>query len=1665
MSLPSSTYISLRIIFGLCLALIISTPASAVVSLGHTIKSSDDGKIQSVAAMFSDAQGDLLVLDRERGSLTTFKSDSVTSHLLAGEGSSKAFKSEHVQGFASLGDGKFLVSNSGDDDVIIIDSAGKKLGLVAGEGSAQGELSDPMGIAWSSNRHLYVADSDNNRISVFGDDGVFIRSIGDKNMPQGQALQHPTQVFVDPQERIYVLEDHDDGVITVFDHTGRLLKRLNADMLKKITSSKAPEVGAITIDDTGLLYVADNRNGRVYQIDWEAGRVLTSFGSKGEQRGQFKNITALAVMPGDKLAVADSGNKKIDVYQLPPAKRAELEQTRLPTVGFDRSTHLKCNKAYRLTGGSILCLDADNNKVGTFNASGRAETAFQGKFSNLIAASVNDQNVAILDGSELKIYRLDGDLRYKVGGSGSAVGQFDSPRGVFMGRNKIYVADTGNSRIQIFSKDGIFLNSVSNPGDDKPAIFSEPTRVVVDANKDMYVLDKEQKHVLVFGPDHQLLYKIGGSDDKPLFEDIYDIAIDADNNLYILAAVPGNKTSVQVYSGPKKVISFGASNDQSTGMDEPVALSVAPEHKTVVSVFDKEKQTLINYKYMQLPARLGGLVVRGSIDKTSLLWQRVPGSYISRYKVYGSDSKTGPFKYITDVGGTEAQVEHKDKPAKEFYRVSAVSGFGVEGEASNIREDIFQVGYALFADKKYDDAMVAFKKAYDEDHNNGALLKYLGQTSMQLGQVQEAVEYFRELTQMPGYEAEGRNLQVKALVAVKDYVAAKAVIDRAIADNTASVDTIVYCGELSMKLDDAIGAVNCLETALKKQPDNIKAHFLMGQAYVKLGIIDKGLKEFKTAVSLDPKNAEVWYQNGNLLEGMGKHDEAIVSLKKAVELKPDYSDAQLALARVHFELKHYDEVRTIAIRLAGQKATEAEGDYLLGITSLAANKNGEALLALNKATRADANYTAAWLALADTYIRMKQTDKVRPALVSANKADANSFVAAQRLGLLDYEAGDYAKAAQSLEHAAVLKPDDYDTQYKLADAEYHNGNYKQADAAASSAVRLKPDAWEPLLLQANIANRQGKNGKAIGLVKEAMAKQPDSAVLTTRLGDLYSENSMFDLAKTTLEKASLLDPTSAKPFVLLGALYMHTRSYDDAIAALDKAVSIDATPANKLALDTAYAEKKKSLEFKSNAPHIVFEEVKLNRVFSAAYKQYADKPVGTVVIKNSGAQDYGNLKLTFAIKGYMDYPTTIDIPELKANSQQSIELNASFNNKILDIDEDTGVQAEIALNYIRDGQNDAVTITQPMTIYGKNAIVWGESDMVGSFVTPKDNVLSDFVRTAINENKPRDRIINNSLLTAMTLFDVFGAHGIRYEADPNTPYSKLSDTSVDYVQFGRETLKVKSGDCDDLSVLMSASLENLGIETAILDVPGHLLMMFNTGLPEAKRSQISLDDDLLALRDGMVWVPVEATMIGQSFAEAWAEGARKYHKYEASHQLKVTTLAQAWKEYKPVTLKPAAYTLTVPPTSLVEPVVTREKNILLEKTLDRMVSPYRTMANLDPSNIKARMQIAIIYARYGLYEKAEHELDEIQKIEPDNSAVQNNRGNIYFSKGDYERALENYSYAEKLDSNDAGIKMNLSMAYYKQGNLQQASEKYAEAKVIDATVSKKYEAYAKLLSK
>jgi tetratricopeptide (TPR) repeat protein len=305
---------------------------------------------------------------------------------------------------------------------------------------------------------------------------------------------------------------------------------------------------------------------------------------------------------------------------------------------------------------------------------------------------------------------------------------------------------------------------------------------------------------------------------------------------------------------------------------------------------------------------------------------------------------------------------------------------------------------------------------------------------------------------------------------------------------------------------------------------------------------------------------------------------------------------------------------------------------------------------------------------------------------------------------------------------------------------------------------------------------------------------------------------------------------------------------------------------------------------------------------------------------------------------------------------------------------------------------------------------------------------------------------------------------MRYQADPNTPYSRVAADQVDYVQFPRETLRLKSGDCDDLSVLLAAAYENLGVETALVDVPGHLFLMFRTGLKEADRGSITLQEDLLVVRDGEIWIPVEATLIATSFSEAWAEGARRYRQAEKARQVKVMSLRQAWEKYPPVSLAPAGYVLEVPAGERATRLAEREQRLLVARRLEREVQPYRAALAANPKDEEARLQIGTIYGRNGAGDVALHEFEAILAQNPRHAAAHNNRGNVYYERGDYERALESYRYAEEIDPADPYVRVNVALAYYRLGKLPDAQAKYREALKLQKDIGNEFRALTKLLA-
>ena len=118
-------------------------------------------------------------------------------------------------------------------------------------------------------------------------------------------------------------------------------------------------------------------------------------------------------------------------------------------------------------------------------------------------------------------------------------------------------------------------------------------------------------------------------------------------------------------------------------------------------------------------------------------------------------------------------------------------------------------------------------------------------------------------------------------------------------------------------------------------------------------------------------------------------------------------------------------------------------------------------------------------------------------------------------------------------------------------------------------------------------------------------------------------------------------------------------------------------------------------------------------------------------------------------------------------------------------------------------------------------------------------------------------------------------------------YTSDPRATAEYVQFPKQTIELKGGDCDDLSVAYSSLLESVGIQTALVDYKGdgdirHVNVLVNTKLSPSQAKLITKNDSKYFIRkneqeNDEIWIPVETTLL-TDFDEAWSAGVEKFNR-------------------------------------------------------------------------------------------------------------------------------------------------------------------------------------------
>ncbi|MFN0049837.1 MAG: 6-bladed beta-propeller, partial [Cytophagales bacterium] len=315
----------------------------------------------------------------------------------------------------------------------------------AGNFSENDKFNYPNSVAVDSEKKIYVADTDNDRIHVWTQSGAnfgYFNTIGSFGNLEG-ALRKPSGVAFF-QDKIYVA-DTKNNRIQVFTQSGG-----NFGFYAFIAGT--PNIGgyrdqpgqlntelyepkAVAVSANGTIYIGDTQNHRV-QVWTQSGTnfgYLATMGTTGDNssdNAKFYFPSSIALDAAGKIYVADWGNSRVQVW-----------------------TQSGSNFGYYAT-------------IGATTVSGSSNNNFNGPLG--VAVSLDNKiYVADANNSRIQVWTQSGaNFGYfaTVGKNGNGPNELFYPTGTFVDADgKLYVAENYGNRINIFDKCVDFTRIITQP--------------------------------------------------------------------------------------------------------------------------------------------------------------------------------------------------------------------------------------------------------------------------------------------------------------------------------------------------------------------------------------------------------------------------------------------------------------------------------------------------------------------------------------------------------------------------------------------------------------------------------------------------------------------------------------------------------------------------------------------------------------------------------------------------------------------------------------------------------------------------------------------------------------------------------------------------------------------------------------------------------------------------------------------------------------------------------------------------------------------------------------------------------------------------------------------------------------------------------------------------
>jgi sugar lactone lactonase YvrE len=267
--------------------------------------------------------------------------------------------------------------------------------------------------------------------------------------------------------------------------------------------------------------IATDSQGNVYTVD-EAKRQIQKFGSNGtfiaswgSAQGEGEGLEPTPLLSSKlediEVDLQDNNNVYLVDYGTHAIYKFDSNGTFISSLGANGTSEGMFSRPWGITvdsKGSIYVTDRDNHRVQKFDSEGGFVTSWgmngtgAGRFVWPEGIAVDSfDNIYVVDEKNSNVQKFDsnGTFITSWGTEGSEQGQFKEPHGIDVGISDInddivYVVDTGNQRVQVFTSEGNYITSFGSKGIG-PGQFLFPQDISVDSSRgSIFVSDQKLQH-------------------------------------------------------------------------------------------------------------------------------------------------------------------------------------------------------------------------------------------------------------------------------------------------------------------------------------------------------------------------------------------------------------------------------------------------------------------------------------------------------------------------------------------------------------------------------------------------------------------------------------------------------------------------------------------------------------------------------------------------------------------------------------------------------------------------------------------------------------------------------------------------------------------------------------------------------------------------------------------------------------------------------------------------------------------------------------------------------------------------------------------------------------------------------------------------------------------